>query len=58
MQKAPRAATPQDVEDGVEDFALIVDPGSAGGVRDGKMKLQADPFGYEEVGCVRLSHQC
>jgi hypothetical protein len=57
-QKAPRAATPQDVEDDIEDFALIVNPGSAGGFRDGKMRLQAGPFSIGEVGWVRLSHAC
>ena len=38
-QKAPRAATPQDVEDRIEYFLWTVDPRSAGGFWDGKMRL-------------------
>jgi hypothetical protein len=57
-QKAPRAATPQDIEEGVEDLAPAVDRRSTGGSRDGKMRLQARPFCVREVGWVRLSHAC
>jgi hypothetical protein len=57
-QKAPRAATPQDIEDGVEDLTSAVDPRSSGGFGGGKMWLQAGPFGIGEVGWVRLSHAC
>jgi hypothetical protein len=57
-QKAPRAATPQDIEDGVEDLTWAVDPRSSGGFGGGKMGLQTNPFGIGEVGWVRLSHAC
>jgi hypothetical protein len=38
-KEAPRTATSQDVEDGVEDIAPAVDRRSTGGFRDGKMRL-------------------
>jgi hypothetical protein len=57
-QKAPRTATPQDVEDSVEDFALVVNRRSAKGFWGGKMGFQAAPFGIGEVGRVRFSHAC
>ena len=57
-QKAPRAATPQDVEDRIEYFPGTVGPWSAGGFRDGKMRLHTCPFCVGEVGGVRFSHAC
>jgi hypothetical protein len=49
-QKAPRTATPQDVEDSVEDLTWAVDPGSAGSFRGREMWFRAGPFGIGEVG--------
>jgi hypothetical protein len=49
-QKAPRAAAPQYVEDGVEDLTQTVDPGSPGRFRGGELWLQAGPFCIGEVG--------
>src|SRR5919106_3613284 len=51
-KQAPGTATPQDVEDGVEDLARTMDLRSSGSFRGGKMRLQAGPFGIGEVGRV------
>src|SRR5919107_2601612 len=48
-KQAPGTATPQDVEDGVQDLVRTMDPRSSGSFRGGKMRLQAGPFGIGEV---------
>jgi hypothetical protein len=55
-QQTPRAATAHDVEDGVEDLAKGMFPGTSGGFRYGHVGLDAGPFGIGKVGLVCSSH--
>jgi hypothetical protein len=52
------AATSRDVEDGVEDFAQGVQPGSSRGLGGREMWLYVGPLGIGEISLVRLSHTC
>ena len=55
-QQAPGAAATQDVENGVEDLAGVVDLGTPGGLGGGQVVFEATPFGVGEVGLVCFSH--
>ena len=55
-QQAPSAAAAQDIEDGVEDLARIVDARPSCGFRiGGQVGFEAGPFRIGKVGLVRLS---
>ncbi len=55
-QQASGAAATQDVENGVEDLAGVVDLGTPGGLGGGQVVFEATPFGVGEVGLVCFSH--
>jgi hypothetical protein len=44
-QQALGAAAAENVEDGVEDLAQVVDPRASGDFRDGQVRLDAGPLG-------------
>jgi len=56
-QEPPGAAAAENVEDGVEDLAPVVDARSSRGIgRGGKMGFESGPFGVGEVALVCFSH--
>src|SRR5918994_4169324 len=55
-QQAPSTAAPHDVEDGVEDLAQGVHPGTSRRFSGREMGLYVGPFGIGEVGLVCSSH--
>src|SRR5215204_147550 len=55
-QQAPGASATHDVEDGVDDLAEGVYPGSPGSCGGREMGLYVRPLGIGEVGLVCSSH--
>jgi len=55
-KKPPGAAAAENVEDGVEDLAQRVEPGTAESLRNWQVGLDESPFSVGEVGLVCSSH--
>src|SRR3712207_3594657 len=55
-QQPPGAAAADDVEDGVQDFAGGVHPGTPGSSREGHEWFEEGPLGVGEVALVCFSH--
>src|SRR5215210_4992807 len=55
-QQSPGTATTQDVENGVEDLAQGVHPGTSWGFGGRHMGLYVGPLGIGEVGLICFSH--
>jgi hypothetical protein len=55
-QESPGAAASQDVEDGLEDLAQMMEARTSVGFGSGEVWFQAAPFGIGKVGLVCFSH--
>src|SRR5215212_11888159 len=55
-EQSPGTAAADEVENGVEDLAGAMQPGSSGGFGNGQVRFEAAPFGVLEVALVCFSH--
>ena len=57
-QESPLAAALQEVEDGIQDLAKVVDPGASISFGGGQVGLYVFPFGVGKIRGVSFSHAC